>query len=1630
MNLLKSIDGEALHTAMRNALKIQQKFAKITASHPQEKSLINMSKIDPRDIADLAIMLNYERKFAGTGEEMSDEEFETESVKIINAFAHNDRNAIFAYLDRWMAFVANYNPPEHIKTVDEALENFIYLRAQQSLGVTKMYEYPDYVASRYPDEKSLAKLQKMQSEVTLQEHNSNPLYHEHGVIAQFETIQKYDNADAEEMKRIKTEGQIYASLKPEWDPHLQFAEHLLNELEKTDDVVGTEQAGIAKVTLPEWLGPKKIDDFHTTIRSVVGATQTGFGLILKYEKLGTMRDLGLYKLFFIDGVNVFDNLPEPKKLEDAQRTVVNALINQTGVVTMAQPFEINGKFSYRVDVLDVRNGNDKPEYVAKMQTYGNEEARKELYKTVEKSLTPYLENIRELANQDFTEDMKKRAEDNRQQPPKSAVDVRDKNFGSAFFILDNIRDAFSKYATDQLPLYDLSGIDVRDFNDIALVTRLAKTLGVGDRDLSDAEYKTEIANMIKAFGTHDHTAMKPYLDRMYSFIENYKLPSTIESTNDILRAVTYLRLQQTSTVKSEENPWYIEEKYPTAVDKARYSAFEQSYYIEYQRVDFALKLSTGVNFGTSTKRYSEVFATYKADMKADNPANDPYLTREELAYTQTTRHYTTERQAMLATADTADKSYIFKTVLPDEAMAMSGAVADEGEFTESAKVFYRGFLANIYPSDFSDTTVLKRYGFTNSFGEDALRLMFIDGKSVYDSVFAKGEKFSLDSLYRGYKMIFSAMINQTGLVQIAHLQEENGELKVELNTLDVSSNGKFKSEYASKLAEFESNTQVRYDAIKEHITTACIESKRALDAEKERIEKEKEARKAEGRKQETERYLDEQKGFEDDLLNLGDVFQTRDFDVDGVIEKNGVDKNQSRVFAFNRSVILQGMLHEIANFTNCEIEVNEFLNRLAMTFDGQDFDKESYNNAWRELWKQAIEGLNSNADSIDYEKSVPYSYTTSMVERFMKGALKLYGHENADVDLFGGMTLDEMTGYIVENVPTWEEKHQNDYFSKLSPKQLLDMPTVEEQFALWKKTPLQSYRNLTGVKVDKKYLNENNHFNAEGKKWVSDKLISFYDRINLIANALDGSTLEHTDEETLRREMHEFAEQIKGVILSIKVYNEEQINERTGNKLPVEKDLEKFRTNIGRMIEVEEQLKTEHREAYQRGEERQWNNLAGSEMALGENENRPERQIGIFDEVLLEERKEASQARKAEAQARQEKENTIRHAIVLNFTTFKNGRYSKPKNDPASAFSIAVDSQYSHIDDMIFARPRRVRNYERLNKADVNVSIELEGEQKNLADEFAYKTGVKINPDQLQFVLSNFIEQNKSSNGLSVDTNALGLQYRLLTADLYLVALNNLNRRAVKNGETITADQMTETYDMLNKMMKNSAKACAYPENLPNGELTKEERFNFRNNFTERLVPKDSRQMAMRTMQATTKGFDFGKSGWNTAMGYTEFLNVINNAKSRLNDNELQTPEGQKKVAQMYEAMVHYNNSRTGWSKFVNFRKNRKELEAIARFKEIALAKSGLTEREFNEKTAVTENEGWTKLKNDISTAKLAENNEARQNEQQAQRQNEVNRQVERLNVREAENKKVEKREQVKKEEEHRIEVQNNAPKK
>ncbi len=860
MKVVKSIDKKVLIEAGLQCMHATDVYYEVLKEFPDAKKLIGQRHVDARDLINIGAFLRFRKKFDGTGDVLTDEEHAEECRRMIRAFANDDREKIFEYLDGWYQFAQNYTAPEHIEAVDDAIKNITYVTSQQGLAITKLRNYPDYVLSRYPDTDSLMKLQRMASEVTMQSAQEIPLFVQHGFFLSTESFRPYASGKEIPQEHNDALKEAYASTNESIFREAYCGEYLVNSFD-LNQPAPKDQVALRKATPPEIIrGLRGVDHsseefkamaeaLSNAVRTSIGTEVTGFGLFSDFDKKYSDR-LTDFRMIFIDGVSIYDSLPEPKNVDDASAKLLDAICNQTGVVTFAHITHIKGQFEYRMDVLDTRTGEgDNPEYLQKIAALEeSEQYRKAVFSgcadNLSNLLVPAYENYIKNGFAKIGQEAKKEIAKGFPAFHDTAADsttVDNRNVGVTFYIIDEIRREYLHFATPYLKQhpevarsFESRNFDLRDFQDLIIFTKLARTLGVGDADLSGDEMAVEVPKMLDAFYRQDHEAITPYLDKMYNFLADYKPPKSISTTDELLKACLYLRVQQTSAVKLKECPWYLEEKHPGAIGQAKFDAFEADYYITFDNLLRTVKRYTQLRIGAGQPFIDILEFSRRMRAMEDDRAEDEIeydrmvadIDTETSVYYPSAHLLASERLRLLEETNTPDGDFTFKLQLPNRAMACIGDNVLPSKFSDEASDFHTEFIDFIYNASYTESKVIRNYRFPNTDAQDTMRLIFLDGKSVYDVVTANGQRYNGTT---ANKAILSALINQSALVQFAHVSQGDDGLHVELDTLDVSGRTCNRADYLQKLADFESNRAERHAAIKAHINEVFAEHKKAVE---------------------------------------------------------------------------------------------------------------------------------------------------------------------------------------------------------------------------------------------------------------------------------------------------------------------------------------------------------------------------------------------------------------------------------------------------------------------------------------------------------------------------------------------------------------------------------------------------------------------------------------------------------------------------------------------------------------------------------------------------------------------------------------------------------------------------------
>lgn len=1286
MRLTQKIDRQSLHQAMRKASETEIAYRRVTARMSAEMKKI-YDKGDERDLCELAMFLRYKPVFDDpkNGKPLSDAEFETECENVILAFVNDDREKIYGYLDKWLDFASKYNPPTEINNEADALKHYIYLRAQQSLGVTKIKEYPEYVATHFPDMTGMMHLQRVEQQLMIQSMWNEFLFLDNDVKIDAATMRALDANPEKQLSENRAARETFDAIRPAVTQRLPLADALIDAFD-LDHPNPVDESAIKKFALTDWakslkgknfavgeVSSDELQNVTAALRAAFGSTETGYGLVREYTNCGQL-DLDLYKTVFIDGISVFDMLPDPKNTDAAAAKVMDALVNQTGVVSIVQVAEINGKFEYKSDILDVRTGkNDNPDYVTKIAALeGSERFRKALFNAEKANLDNILIPGREKYERDLAEKRKADAQKAERKAPFAngkndfVIKADEPSIAAAFKLIEDGRKPYNLIAEHLLsnkyvdkqgneqtnPVADALSpshlnVDTRDFIDLIVFARYAKTLGVGEKDLTDDETLKESVHMIMSFVAQDHAEIKRYLDMMFDFLESYTPPREITTEEDVFKTVLYMRVQQATRVKSLENPWYVEQRCPTLIDKADFSAFEAEYLVTHGELLAAWERDTYLNLGAGMD-YEELVkrADSKREMEQSDPEDYAEMKMQQLETNQFhsfTYEYLSERRRRLAYADDfGDKNYTFKLTLPQSAYALSGDNPDPDAFDGCATALWVGCISVIYNSTYVDSDALRSYGFANNASSDAVHLIFVDGKSIYDLA-----KEANNGVYKqdiAVKTLLSALVNQSGLVQFARIMKDGDNLKMELDTVDFMHKGvTVNPEFVRKMTEYTANPDARYNQIKDSVVKVCNEKKAQVEAE-----------------ERNKQYV------------AGEAEQWKDFapDAEDLFAPSEYDKQlaaQARIEAYM-------------------LEQQEQLENLF----------------------------------------------------------------NADLDLFEG-----------EDIPVANDNQAQ--------------ADEEEQFGA-----------------------------------------------------------------------------IKGI----------------------------------------------------------------------------------------------------------------------DFRTFKNGRYVVAKGNPNSAYSVATMGELRELGVYFGGITSQDDKAEYVEIDETAGYIPLDDDEKehDYSTDLAGISGIKIDKNDLESVIAEFVLQNANSNHTSVDKTMFEKQYKLLFGDLYSTALHSINKECCKRGITISAEQMDDTFRLLDKVMSDSAKRVGYPKRVANGGYTPEQVKTMQEDFLDNYVPKNSVEQATRRLQANTQGYDFANDEWKKSMGYTALANAVTREQAKLNENVGHTPDNKLKVAQTYRAMLEQSRNRSFLSKMFNVFRYFREQNAIDAYKNQAMTKFAMGEREFNELCAVRENNNVQTAKDGVQT--------------------------------------------------------------
>lgn len=1710
MKHVKKMDQKVVCEAARILNKAGNTVNEVVQQHRNEMDMIFARGIDQRDISDLALFIKYEHKYDGTnGRELTEEEHRKETENIIKAFINDDREKMFNYLDRWYKFCEKYEADEEITTIDQSIKNRIFLRAQQGLGVSKLREYPDYVKSRFPDFSSLMRMQEVQNKLTEQSLNDDILLHEMGLgiyISSIETLDRINALSEEEAAvspertKLIMEGEAYKLNAPSMLRQGELTDVLMDAFDYKSPSI-TDNATIKKITLPKWLEDRKGTDYdgrensdfrgevQSGFRAAIGSTQTGFGKILEYTNL---LDIGMYKFIFVDGVSVYDSIGEPKDIKNAQAALMKAMCDETGVVSVAQVAEIDGKFEYRMDILDTSNGvNDNPEYLQKLEALKDENARKALFDAKTKELTDFFEKarkdtieknraryesdakteldnyevVRRYANgvpQDFGkegvdedeltfekfEDLPKPIQRliNKSQPQYT---VDKKNLRFACFTIDEARRQFLSYARKTIygSKYNKK-LDARDYQDMMIFTKFAKTFGVGDKDLTDEEFRVESEKMLTATINNDHAGLKPYLDRMYNFLENYKAPEKNEDIHDIMRTLMFLRMQQGSTVKLHENPWYRGMRCPTTIEQARFSTYEADYYTNHLDVEHSLGEQLGVNIasGDFTRSLSNMYYPRQDDsfdLKYSNVSEDitSYKMRE---YQHVAKKYIADRRYRTNHRDEFEVKNTYKMALPNSAMAKFGKEIDNSILNDEAYNMEAGLFQIVYGGDFMDSQTLRKFGFQNQSSNDNYRLIYVDGVSIYDMVKEDDKPFNSKKA-RG--ILFDNLVNQKGVVQFAHILEgKDGDVEVELNTIDVSNSFINSPEYAGKLAECEKNIDERYNAIKTQINTICKESKRQLD---------------------TRTYYAEASQDEQDFFGLGDVFETQDFDVNKVVKN---ETKLEKAFRFNRSAVISSYLNELTSLTHADINVGQFIDKAEELFNNKQFSVKDYNKLWQDLWSSAMKGLKDIAAQDKYERKVPFAYATNMVERLMKGTAKLYDIDDSKIPTLGGMTTEKMVGELKKDVPTWEERHFDEYVARTGGQNAkISLIAADYKLSAWKKISMEEFKTMEGFKEFDQYRDKiSGELNAEGKRLAALALVEFHDRINVMARNLRDDKIFNVDPEKLKKEMIDFAGEIKKVAIEINGLDEESLNKLCGDGLVLEDSIDAFEKSVDNVFKIDKSLKAES-DAKKKKEQQQQiekqvaedkkdvnsnviKSLPENEEIINTDSKNNENQLEdskvsikpaeLFDGAIhriygdsvdefdvdndINVRNGIDNEFYSEIDDSASLENEVEEDLDIpddiigvdkddieniDLYDYKGGRYTDDKMRPNSSYAIASHGALSNL-SAAFGSLDNERTVPKF--VDFKDNSEKTEVDEEIFKDFKKSYGVSIDSEQLVDAINRMLEDNSSFDEKSVDMSMFERQYKMLFNDLFNDTLGKINKYNAKIGKVMSFGQVNGALNMLNKVMKNACGATVCPKTIENGGLTNKEIKGVLNSFIDTNVAKNSEEMALRSMQANDSNFDFDNVNWKNNLGYSAFSDLMHNEINNLmgmGGINAGDPQVQYSVAQKYRAMRMYNQRRSRWSRFWNWRKSKRERNVAEIYKERAMLKFNLTEREFNDLLGVQKLNDVDKIK-DVIDKKFNDNNLINKNKQSEQSISEDS-MSERISVTEADHKRKFEKEKI-----------------
>lgn len=1356
-----SINKESLHNAMRKCVATYEKFG--TFMSAQERHIISQStRIDARDLTDLAAILKYEKVFLdpAKGKELTDEEFEKECRTMIKVFADNDIPKMYEYFDRWHNVIASYSVPEHIETEIDAIKNYLFLRSQQGLTVTEVQKNPAYMASRVKNIDDAMKMQKQELDLFIMSGMTDYVYMENGVRLDTGSIRILDGANAQKKADLAGFCRMYLSIKDEGLKTLYLAQPLVDSL-KLNQPSPVGEASVKKLEpLPEWflaLGGKdengvnridsaSADDMQAITQSLVATFASAFtenGLMRKYCSFDQSDDRNLYRMVYIDGESLYDSLPEPKTLRDAEKKLADALLNRTGVVSFVHVAEIGDKFEYRVDVLDASKPGEYPEYAAKISSLSeNAEERKALFDKITSDLDKTMTEARERYNAHLVNTVKTDAEQRiqtsgRYERDKGDYRLSDKNMEAAYKPIDEARKQYRK-ATEKLlartyvdakgnvapnPIaesFSKRNVDTRDFLDMIVFVANAQTFGVGDKNLTPEETRVAATNMVLAFAFDDHDSMKPYLDKMFDFLENYNPPTKIESAEDLMKAVMYIRVQQCTSVKRIENPWYIQERCPTIMDQARFGSFEETYYIVEQMVYSAMLKDTGFNAGAPGDYAMLLEKKQRLQALAEDDEENDELELSDRAMEQFlpfARSYVTERRRRLSGEEEFEQKHTFRVQFSADALALVGDNPDKKAFEEAAKYFWSGCIAHIYNLTFNDSKVLRSYRFENSgYGNDSMRLIYIDGKSVHDIV-AEKNNGNYDQK-QAQELLFSTLINQSGLVQFARVLQGKDEVKVELDTLDVTTSSYAKQEYVQKLAAYVNDPDGRYNAIKADINAVLKEHK--LEYEK------------------------DPKNF------------------------NSLEKEQ-----------------------------------------------------WDELAKS------------DEDLFAPSEY-----DKQQEAARKA---EQAKQEAERKESRERMARYVKEQEAQWKDFLQAD----------LDLFEDEQK------------EEKVEQKADEKGKEE-----AE-----EERIIDLEDEGEIEVRDADDNVIKTT----ARRD--EWGD-------------EEFIDYNDANVEALRKD-----------------------------------------KALG-------------------------------------------NAKAIDFQKFKEGRYFVQKKDPNSSYAKATMGELSNL-GVFFGGITAAEQHEYIpmdEDVDGFASLDESKEDARLTAAYAERFGVVIDKTIMESIIGGFLIQNRSEDGMSLDKTVYERQYKMLFTDLYTHTLNTVNKQCIKNGMTISADQMTESAQILDIMMRNAAKETSSPIEIKDGGYTPAELNALQNKFIDEAVPKNSEEKALRAMQAGNENYDFDAQDWKNNLGYADFTAMVRSETAKVGLPVNANDEEKQKLAQTYRAMIKYSENRSWWSKFFHPVRLYRERNAIQEFKNRAMENYNMGEREFNDMLALKNNDDVTATKNGLKADMEARN--------------------------------------------------------